>query len=391
MKLTNEQRVLNVINRKEVDFLPSQITLADRTRDNELCKQLGLPSSMTLDEYMGNHIFITLSGDDLPLIFRNDVEKMKELESMGFGGVDMENQVVYDKWGVGVKMFVDGFFPCFHPLQQKFEMNKIAEKFIPDSFNKAVLHMDNLEEAIREFKTPDVDAENNFSLIEKDLKKYSGDYLVICSGYGGIYERGYHVMGWEELMTEIAAQLEVVEALLEKILEYKMKVAEKHIQLGAKIGHTGDDLGTQTFQFFSKETFRRIFKPRYGRLFNVYKKAGLPVAMHSCGNITEFLPDLIEIGLDVLEPVQPCMDLKYLKREFGKDLIFWGGIDTQHILPYASPDGVCDMVRETIYTLGKGGGYIVGPSQEITKDVPLENVKALVETIVIERERVLQL
>ena len=391
MTLTNEQRILNVINRRDVDFLPSQITMADRTRDKELSIQLGLSSAAELDSYMGNHIHITFSADDVPLVYRNDIEKMKEYEARGFCGVDVENHVVYDKWGVGIQMYADGFFPCFHPLQQKYERNEIAEKFMPPGFNRDVLKLGDLEEAVRCFKAPDAYAKGNFDLIEYDLKKYSGDFLVICSGYGGMYERSYHVMGFEELMMEIAAQPEVVEELLDKILEYKIAFARKCVERGAKVGHTGDDLGTQYSTLFSKEMFRRIFKPRYAKLFNVYKSAGIPVAMHSCGNITEFIPDLIDAGLDILEPVQPCMDLKFLKREFGKDLIFWGGIDTQQILPYGSPEQIEEMVRETIHILGKGGGYIAAPSQEITKDVPVENIKALVETVIIERERVLQL
>lgn len=111
---------------------------------------------------------------------------------------------------------------------------------------------------------------------------------------------------------------------------------------------------------------------------------------HSCGNITQYISDLIDIGLKILEPCQPCMDLKSLKKEFGKDLIFYGGINTQ-TLPYLSVEETKDMVRNTIRILGKGGGYIIAPSQEIINDVPLENIKALVDAIKEERENVLYL
>ena len=104
------------------------------------------------------------------------------------------------------------------------------------------------------------------------------------------------------------------------------------------------------------------------------------VVQHSCGNILQYLPSLIDAGLDGLEPIQPCMDLKTLKREFGKDLILWGGIDTQN-LPFITPAEVEKMVRETVSILGKGGRYIIAPSQEVMDDVPLENVVALVKTI----------
>jgi uroporphyrinogen decarboxylase len=142
---------------------------------------------------------------------------------------------------------------------------------------------------------------------------------------------------------------------------------------------------------FSKETFREFFLPRIKRYWQVFNDAGLPIMMHSCGCLTEFLPDLIDIGLRILEPVQPCMDLEFLKREYGKDLVFWGGSETQNFLPFGTPEQVKENARKTIRTLGKGGGLIIAPSQEVMNDVPIENVKALVETIIEERQTVLDL
>jgi len=168
-------------------------------------------------------------------------------------------------------------------------------------------------------------------------------------------------------------------------------VAKRMVKFDADAGHMGDDLGTQVGPFFSPATFDSIIKPLYKKLFGVYKSAGKKMMMHSCGCVTKFLPDLIECGLDVLEPVQPCMGLQTIKKEYGKDLTFWGGIDTQDLLPYGSPDRIRKEAAETIRLLGKGGGHIIGPSQEIMNDVPLQNVVALVETIVEEREKVARL
>jgi len=140
--------------------------------------------------------------------------------------------------------------------------------------------------------------------------------------------------------------------------------------------------------YFSPAIFNDLVAPRYKQIWKVYKDAGLPVAMHSCGAITEFIPTLIELGLDILNPVQPCMDQKFLKKEYGKDLIFWGGIDTQVLLPFGTREEVKKGTLEVMETLGKGGGLIVAPSQEIMNDVPLENVIAMIETIVENRARV---
>jgi uroporphyrinogen decarboxylase len=171
---------------------------------------------------------------------------------------------------------------------------------------------------------------------------------------------------------------------MDKVCEYKIGVAEKIVALGFKMAHSGDDFGTQKGGFFSNAMFKEMILPRLKRIWKVFQDAKLPIMLHSCGDVTQYLPDLIDIGLNILEPCQPCMDLEYLKREFGNDLIFYGGIDTQK-LPFLSPDQTREMVKKTIRILGKGGGYIIAASQEIMNDVPISNIKALVETIREER------
>ncbi len=384
--MNREERVLNTIKRKNIDFLPSQITFSDRTRLDDLAKVMGFDNGDEVEDYLQNHIKLTYSTCDMPLFNRNNIDLMKEVERMGFAKVDLENGVVYDGWGVGVEMFSDGIFPCFHPLQNNDK--KLVEKWMPSDLSKDFLDSTD-EEAIKKYKAPDPNKKGNFHFAEKDIKEYSGDFLVVPSGYCGIYERAYFLMGFEEFMTNLALNPTLIGDLLDKITDYKIEIAKGFIKAGIKIGHTGDDLGTQLGTMFSKQTFQKILKPRIARLWKTYKDAGLPVMFHSCGNVTEFLPDLIEIGLDVLEPVQPVMDLSYIKKEFGKDLTFWGGIDTQKILPYGTPEEVRKLASDTIKILGKGGGYIIATAQEVMKDVPLDNVKALVETIISERERAL--
>ena len=384
--MNREERVLNTINRKNIDFLPSQITFSDRTRLDDLAKVMGFKDGDEVEEYLQNHIKLTYSACDMPLFNRSNINLMKQVEKMGFVKVDLENGVVYDVWGVGIEMFSDGIFPCFHPLQSNDK--KLVEKWMPDNLSRDFLN-GTVEGIIKKYKAPDPNKKDNFYFAEKDIKEYSGEYLVVPSGYAGIYERAYFLMGFEEFMTNLALNPSLIGDLLDKITDYKIEIAKGFIKLGIKIGHSGDDLGTQLGTMFSKQTFQKILKPRIARLWKVYKDAGLPVMFHSCGNVTEFIPDLIEIGLDVIEPVQPVMDLSYLKKEFGRDITFWGGIDTQKVLPYGKPEEVRKLASDTIKILGKGGGYIIATAQEVMKDVPIENVKALVETIIDERERAL--
>ncbi len=388
MSMTQEERVMRTIRREELDYLPSQITFSDRTRMQALSEAMGFNSVEELDHYLENHFYMTLSLDDVPLFYRNDVALMQELESRGFCSVDRERGIVYDRWGVGIDMNSDGFFPVSHPLVKGDE--KVVQKFRPNDLEKADLFTSDVE-AIRAYQAPDPDKDGIFEWMEHDLPRHSGDYMVFPSGYIGIYERAYLLMGYEEFMTGLSENREVVEELLDKITDYKIHIAQRVVQMGFKVAHYGDDLGTQCGPMFSKTLFREVLKPRMARLWKVYQDAGIPIIMHSCGHITDLIPDLIEIGLNVLEPTQPVMDLEYLKREFGKDLVFWGGIDTQHILPNGTPEQVKELATRTIRTLGKGGGHIIAPAQEVMKDVPIPNVRALVETINAERAAVLSL
>jgi uroporphyrinogen decarboxylase len=185
---------------------------------------------------------------------------------------------------------------------------------------------------------------------------------------------------WDAVTSDTLA-----EELLEKITDYKVGVAKNFLKMRLDIGHVGDDLGTQTEPFVLPRVFEDLLLPLYKRLFKMYKDAGWLMSRHSCGCITKFLPELIEAGLDVLEPVQPCMDLPLIKKNYGKDLTFWGGIDTQRLLPFGTPADVRREAAATIRLMGKGGGHIIAPSQEVMKDVPLANIVALLETIKAER------
>ncbi len=388
--MTREERVRRVINRQEVDYLPSQITFADRTRDQAIHDGLGLPKDKTVDEHLENHIGFALTKADFPLFLRNDRKMMHELEKDGWCRFDEEGKVVYDSWGMGIQVDSDGFCAVFNPLAEK-RTKEFVEKWMPARIHDACM-ADTLEERVRLWTPPDPDQARNYEWMVRDYKALSGDYYVIPSGYFGIYERAYGVIGISQMLEGMAGYPKVIGELVDKITDYRVAVAENIVKLGLfDLGHMGDDLGQQHMPFFSLKMFRDLFLPRYKRLWAVFKDAGMKMAMHSCGNITVFLPDLIDIGLDVLEPVQPCMDIHDLKRKFGEDLVFWGGIDTQELLPFGTPAEIQAHVEETIRTLGKGGGHIIGPSQEVMRDVPLKNIIVLLKTIIEERENVLKL
>ncbi len=386
MGLTKAQRVLNQFERKEVDYLPSQITFSDRTRDKEISEALKLDSPEQLDDYLENHIVFTFEKNDVPLFFRNDEATMNQLEKDGYVRIDRKNNTAYDNWGMGILIGSDGFFSNYSPLEGNKEANAKAREFLPDRVAK-LLDLP-LEEAVKKYEAPDLNQAGIYEWLERDKNGVDGDLCVIPSGYFATYERSYAILGWANFMTEIAGNPKLISEMMEKITDYRIKLAKVKADLGYKIVHHGDDLGMQCSGFFSPAMFNELMMPQYKRLFAEYKKYGQYIFMHSCGKMIDYLPQLIDAGLDGWEPVQPCNDLRYIKKEYGKDLVFMGGIDTQG-LPFMKPEEVKKMAKEAIEILGKGGGYIIAPAQEIMNDVPLENVVAILETAVDLRDKVI--
>ena len=384
MAMTKAERVLNQFLRKPVDCLPSQITFSDRSRDDEIKTLLGLDPDLPLDDYLENHIHWSLFKDDWPLFFRNVDSFIDQGQADGFMWKDKEARTVFDRFGMGTMIGEDGFFTNYGVLAGDKEMNKVAAKYLPDHLTK-LMDMP-IEKAVEAYEAPDPLTPGNDELPVNDKDGVAGDLCVIPSGYFGIYERGYAIMGFQQFMTEIAGNPNIVYALLEKITDYRVKLAKVKADLGYRIAHHGDDLAMQNCGFFSTKMFNEILLPHFKRLFAEYKKYDMYIFMHSCGQMAEYLPQLIDAGLDGWEPVQPCNDLRKMKREYGNDLVFMGGIDEQR-LPFQTPDEVREMTKETIQILGKGGGYIIAPSQEIMGDVPLENIAAIVETAIEWREK----
>jgi len=175
-------------------------------------------------------------------------------------------------------------------------------------------------------------------------------------------------------------------ALAEEILEipyrYHRAAAERLTRMGVDMIWLGDDIGQQTGMLMSPRHWRRFLKPRMAELIASLKAINprLAVAYHTDGDVTAVIGELIEIGIDVLNPVQPTsMDPAALKREYGSELCFWGSIDEQRTLPFGTPEDVRREVRTRIATAGAGGGLILGPTHHVQLDTPLENFWAMVE------------
>jgi uroporphyrinogen decarboxylase len=180
---------------------------------------------------------------------------------------------------------------------------------------------------------------------------------------------------------DLATEPAWVEELLERITEIQLVLAKRFVALGVDGGYFGDDYGAQRAMLFSPQMWRQLFKPRLARLFAVFREAGLPVILHSDGDIWAILPDLVDIGLNCLNPTQPeVLEHTRLYREFGKHLSFYGGISTQSVMPTGTPAQVQEAAAACVRSLAPDGtGLILGPSHRMQSDIPVENVNAMLE------------
>ncbi|MCL2775176.1 MAG: uroporphyrinogen decarboxylase [Oscillospiraceae bacterium] len=195
-----------------------------------------------------------------------------------------------------------------------------------------------------------------------------------------LFERAWSLRGLENFLADLACEEKFVCELLEQILDYNMKIIDRALTYPIDGFFFGDDYGQQRGLMMSPSAWRRFIKPCLAKMFEKAKLSGRTVALHSCGNISAILGDLIDIGLDIYQTVQPeIYGLKEVKEQFGAHLTFWGGISTQQVLPYVTPDEVRKITAETIKILGKSGGYIAAPTHQVPADVPVENIIALAD------------
>ena len=212
------------------------------------------------------------------------------------------------------------------------------------------------------------------------------DYAIlgIHEGPGSIFEMAWHLRGLPEFMMDLASDADMAHALLRRLTDLaKETMAVFLSEVGGSIDiiQVGDDLGTQNGPLISPQMFRTMVKPYLAEFYAlIHDLTPAKIMLHSCGSVYAMIDDLIEIGVDVLNPVQVSardMDTQRLKAEFGDRICFCGGIDTHQVLPYGTPDDVREEVKRRIRDLAPGGGYLLAAVHAIQPDVPPENVCAM--------------
>jgi len=212
------------------------------------------------------------------------------------------------------------------------------------------------------------------------------DYALMAdSGFKSFWELGYMLRGFTRMLLDLKRNPEFVSALLSKLLEINVAATGRFLEAAGRyiqVFRAGDDLATQTGPIMSAQIFRAVLKPVYKKYLDFVKsKTNAKIFFHSCGNVVDLIDDLVEAGVEIINPVQVTAmgDTAALKARFGDRVVFWGGIDTQHVMPHGSVNEVEEEVRRRIHDLGPNGGFVLAAVHNIQPDVPPQNIIAMAD------------
>jgi len=348
--VNSKERVLKALNHQEPDRVPLDYGALWGVTER-LCQYLGCDPALPASTYQAYpEQLLQRLGVDIRIVRARYIgDEVKKLPDGGY----------IDLWGVEIGK--EGY-PVGHPLAQATTVADIEGYCWPD---------------------PDAyDYEHYAAACEA-----MGDYAVCGGDWCPFFTWSLELMGTEQFFVNMYERPEVVNALLTRVTDYYYETTRRMFEAARgklDIFFMGDDYGTQRRPFIRPEDFRRFCLPQTRRLYGLAKRYGLKVMQHSCGSIRLLLPDLIEAGLDALDPVQvraADMDINDLKRDFGRQITFHGSIDTQRTLPMGTVEDVRNEVLDRLRNVAPGGGLILCGSQDYIADIPLENIVTIYDTV----------
>lgn len=276
-----------------------------------------------------------------------------------------KNDLTIDSWGVGHE-----------------KGSEMAEHF-----THMISPMSHFQ-TIEEFKRfPYLDPEHDLCWRElketvKDIK--DKDLIAVGSMAITIFEISWYLRGMDQFMIDLMINPDIAEYHMDRITDIRCKMAKKFAEADVDVLHLGDDVATQRDMMMSPELWRKDLKPRLKKVIDDARaiKADIIIDYHSDGNVEKIVPELIEIGVDILNPVQPeCMDPIMMKEKYGDKLSFRGTIGTQTTMPFGTPEEVEQVCKTMIEKVGRGGGLILAPTHLLEPEVPLDNIEAMINTI----------
>jgi uroporphyrinogen decarboxylase len=315
------------------------------------------------------------------------------------------------KFGIGEEVNLKEYFGMFNPavVVPKPPINYIAPDFsryytdmeiplnakidafgvlhIPGSMYHFTQYVSPLRNAakfadLESFIYPNIDGYIEDHMVDEVKTAHAQGKAATC-WVGHMYEDSWQIRGYEDFLMDMLAQPEWCEYILDRVTERNKKVAIAGANAGVDFLFTGDDVANQRALMFSIDHWRRFMKPRWAEVFAAAKAINpdVQIKYHSDGDITSIIPELIEIGVTILNPIQPeCLDLNMIKQNYGAKLVFDGSIGTQTTMPFGTPDDVRNVIRERAKTIGYDGALIFSPTHILEPEVPIQNIIAFVET-----------
>ena len=215
-----------------------------------------------------------------------------------------------------------------------------------------------------------------------DICRENADRFLAAGFGAGLFERTWFMCGFENALVYAAAEPDFYDELVERIFHLQLACVEESLKLPIDGIMFSDDWGDQRGVILGPERWRRFLKPRLAKLYERVHQAGKVTLSHCCGSVVDILPDMVEIGLDVLQSVQPeaaGMNPYELKKTFGDKIAFWGCLGSQSTIPFGTPDEIGREVGKLCSEMGRGGGYVLGPAKALQPETPTENAVAVVE------------
>lgn len=368
--MTHRQRLLAALHHQEPDRIPLDFGTGGNTSPvpevyEALTALYGIEYHLKLVPHMmrlavvDERILQALDIDTRPIYMNPVQEAIRTCNEPGY---------FYDEWGVKWKEFdANGVIyrePAESPLGQASIADLESYPWWPDP-NDPRRYLGLKEQA-------------------QNLSTQTDYALVGCPAFNSVWERAYLLCGFNRMLESLVIDPDFAHAVFKKITGIITTSLEKYLSLvgpSLQVVKIGDDLGAQDNSLMSPAAYRKMIKPYHQEIFSLIKERSTAhVFLHSCGAVFKLLPDLIDAGVEILNPVQVSakgMDTQVLKAEYGDRLTFWGAIDTQHVLPHGTEEDVRQEVRRRIFDLGPGGGYVVAPVHNVQGDVPAKNVVAM--------------
>ena len=358
--MKHRDRVLMTLNHQEPDRCPMQISFTPEFAAR-LKADLQLKGQGLHNPHGGGNTYELERALDQDMLLTS-VGWVNGYYQDGYQNVDSYQ----DEWGVAWKTI---------EYETRFGKGKYTEPFGPPLAD---------DRALDRYVPPDPNRSELYAEAGRVVHTYKDEYWIVGVTPTTIFETAWALRGYEQLMMDMAADAGTANRVLDISFQYHKAVTEKLVQLGVDMIWLGDDVGGQSSMLMSPKMWRRYLKPRMVELIASLHSINpqIKIAYHTDGVVYPIIPELIEIGIDILNPIQPmAMDPVRLKKEYGDRLCFWGSMDIQQTLPFGAPDDVRNEVITRLKTMGKGGGLIIGPTHNLQLDTPLENFWAMVNTI----------